>query len=637
MTSSRPASELASQLPESLALLGQGLFERIVESTVDLVTVVDQSGCFLYVNGAAERAYGISPKQCIGRSAMDFVLAEDRERTELALADGLQDPNGAMFSFENRQVGGSDGVRTYQWTITRHDAEAGAVFMSIARDVTEARESDLALQTNEARLRAVLSGMLDAVITIDPYGTVQDVSNSVEELFGYEPQELIGQNISIVMPEPYRSDHEGYLAKYRTTGETWILNTTREFPVVRKNGSLFDCELSVSRIDLPGGGDPVFCGAFRDVTQRKATELALQESERRFRAIFDQEFQFVGLLDPKGRILEVNKAALEATGTDRDDVVGRLFWDTPWWRHAPETQEALRQWIARAAEGEFVRSEIDFKNQTGELRTLDFSLKAVRGESNQITLIIPEGRDITGLKAAQRRETQMLKALATLGESAAILAHEIKNPITSVNVALRAVAKELGTDDREVLESLVERMQKLERKLRGTLSFAKPLDLNIERTNARQLLEAAADMLRDEAEARQIAISIEASASPPEMDIDVVRLEEVFTNLVRNAIDAIDASGRIELRAGRSDGHVEFTIDDSGSGIPDRMLGTLFQPFTTAKDEGTGLGLALCRKVIEAHGGTIGAGESPLGGARFTVHIPEVHRRPASTTEACNP
>ena len=96
-------------------------------------------------------------------------------------------------------------------------------------------------------------------------GVVQEVSDSVEEMFGWKPEELRGQNVKVLMPEPHHSAHDEYLAKFRRTGETWILNTTREFEVRRKNGTHIVCELSVARIDVPGKEEPLFCGNFRDV------------------------------------------------------------------------------------------------------------------------------------------------------------------------------------------------------------------------------------------------------------------------------------------------------------------------------------------------------------------------------------
>ena len=478
-----------------------------------------------------------------------------------------------------------------------------------------------AVPDGEARYRALLAGMLDPVVTIDMHGIVQDASDSVERVFGYRPDELVGQNINILMPEPHRSSHDSYLAKYRETGETWILNTTREFDIVCKDGSIRGCELSVSRVDLPGEASPAFCGSFRDISDRRRAQDAQRESELRLRAIFDQEFQFVGLLDPDGTVLEVNRAALEAAGLEYDEAVGLPFWQSRWWGDAQEERDRCRQAVQRARTGEFVRYQARFQARGGE-RTIDFSLKPVRDESGEVILLIPEGRDITDLQRAQDRETAMLRSLATIGESAAVLAHEIKNPITAINIALRAVADQLGEDHAAVLEDLASRMRNLESIMRRTLSFAKPLDLR--RTNADliRLVRSCVQLLAAECGARRVSIVFEEPRDPLSYELDEALMEEVIVNLIKNAIEAVEDGGRILVRIQSDDSGVTISVADSGPGLSASARDSLFRPFSTSKQAGTGLGLAICKKIVEAHGGIIDANaRCALGGAEFFVRL----------------
>src|SRR5690606_20753278 len=114
------------------------------------------------------------------------------------------------------------------------------------------------------------------IITIDAYGIIQSASDSVQRVFGWAPQELLGRNVTVLMPEPHRSAHDGYLANYRRTGQTNILGRTRELEAVRKNGERFPIELSVSRVDPPDGGLPLFIGIIRDTSERKRIERELR-------------------------------------------------------------------------------------------------------------------------------------------------------------------------------------------------------------------------------------------------------------------------------------------------------------------------------------------------------------------------
>ncbi|GJM23058.1 MAG: hypothetical protein DHS20C15_29730 [Planctomycetota bacterium] len=341
---------------------------------------------------------------------------------------------------------------------------------------------------------SLLDGMLDPVVAIDEYGKILMASRSVTKVFGYAPEELVGQNVRVLMPEPHHSAHDGYLQNYQRTGETHILNRTRDFEIVRKDGSVAEIELSVARVDLPDDAEPLFVGSFRDITERK-----------------------------------------------------RL----------------------------------------------------------------------------QRAETSMLRALASLGRSAAVLAHEIKNPITSVNLALRAVADQLGADHEEVLTDLVERMQRLEKQLRESLSFAKPLELALARCRVSDLfsdvdVELQPMLQRD-------GVELELRVEPRDLTLrgDALRLEEVLTNLVHNAAEALVDGGRARLSACADGDDIVLQVDDDGPGVPPALSESIFDPFVSDKQRGTGLGLSISRRIIEAHGGTLQLMRNgELGGASFRIELP---------------
>ena len=496
-----------------------------------------------------------------------------------------------------------------QAEVERLESEAGA-----------RRGMALDLQRADAQARALFASLLDPTIVIDASGIIQAASDSVQRVFKYAPAELIGQNVTVLAPEPHRSAHDRYLETYLRTGSTNILGRTREFSVVCKDGSAVACELSVARADSPGG--PYFVGSFRDVSDKKRAEESLRASEERLRALFDGTFQFMGLLAPDGTLLEANRTACESVGVERADVLGQPFWATPWWSHSAEMQESIRSAVQRASAGEFVRFEVVQHTREG-LLDVDFSLMPVRGGDGRVAFLIPEGRDISALKAAQRAETAVLRALASIGESAAVFAHEIKNPITGVNVALRAVADQLGEDHKAVLEDLVARMRRLEQLMRGTLSFARPLELRRAPLDAQELIEETIAHLRSQIAKAGSEVTASQTAERIELDGDAQRLEEVLANLISNALEAVGSGARVELCARRSDdGGVTITVDDAGPGIPEEKRESIFKPFVTTKPRGTGLGLAICRKIVEEHGGTITAERSPAGGARFVLRFP---------------
>ncbi len=607
---------------------GSPLQDQLLAATRDVLIAIGGDGYITHANAAASAVFGLPVSQVCGKNMLEIVTADERKRCRKAMDNWLAGSQRDALVFECHLAHADGSTRNALWRLTpASESASGAQYVACARDITALREAERQASEREVRMVSLVAGMLDAVITIDLNGIIQFASDSAVNFFGYTPEEMVGENIKIIMPEPYRSEHDDYLERYRETGESWILNTTREFQAVRKSGARFWIELSVSRIDMPGQAEPLICGTIRDSTARRHAEDALKDSENRLRAIFDQEFQLVGLLDPSGRVLEVNRTAVKRARTSRHELLGLPFWETPWWNMDSSLQIRLKGWIRRAARGEFIREETTHVDEGGNERVVDFSLKPILNEQGDVILLLPEGRDITELKRAQTRETQMLKALAAIGESSSLLAHEIKNPITSINLALRSMVNKLGVDERSVLEDLVTRMQRLEHTMRRTLSFAKPLELDAKCHDVLPLVLEAVDSMQPDAEGRGVEIEVKVDQACPPVRVDSGLIEEALCNLVANSLQAVDEGGAIELSAlSLSSDWVEVVVQDDGPGIPQSLLPTLFRPFVTTKEDGTGLGLALVKKIAEEHGGRVDVEtHGPLGGACFRIKLP-IHK-----------
>jgi signal transduction histidine kinase len=222
---------------------------------------------------------------------------------------------------------------------------------------------------------------------------------------------------------------------------------------------------------------------------------------------------------------------------------------------------------------------------------------------------------------ARQMEMQLLKNLAALGESASVRTHEIRTPITSLRHALRAVGEKLGVEDRVLVEEFVGNLHRIERMLGQTLSFAKPL------LPQRQIVVVADLVARVTKEVASLpgfaGMSVESHMEPGSTaNVDPQLFGEVLTNLLRNAAEACNGKGHVELRCAPHGDGIRVEIADDGPGVPAHLREEIFRPFRSSKDYGTGIGLAFCRKVVEAHGGTIVLVERPGVGACFQVDIP---------------
>ncbi len=211
----------------------------------------------------------------------------------------------------------------------------------------------------------------------------------------------------------------------------------------------------------------------------------------------------------------------------------------------------------------------------------------------------------------QLREEALRRTIESLGDSVSILAHEIKNPKTAVHLALCAVASRLGEDEKAVLEDLVARLDRLELRLRRALNLTGALEVASDRCDAAELLGAVANGVSGAA--------VDVAPGCPEVAGDAALLTEALGALVDNAARA----GSVKVRAGAGGaGRVRLEVDDDGPGIPEALKDTAFQPFFTTDDERSGLGLAIAKRIVEAHGGTIGLGDAPGGGTRAWVELP---------------
>ncbi len=625
MSSARhePANERPKRVPRRRALaaravpVASGGASDSVEEMDDLLWFTDSSLCITWMNSAALRFLQRPLAECLGREILE--LLPRGERADCASSSHANAGYTARLRLTNAEGNARDvWFRVHPVTLgkAKRGAPAPRGFLCTAR-APSGRSGE------EVRLRAIVDAMLDPMVSIDAMGTILATNPAVERVLGYEPSELLGENVKVLMPEPHRSQHDEYLASYRRTGNTWILGRTRDFEVVRKDGTLIVCALSVARAEGGSGSGPVFTGTFRDVTERRIAERQLRESELRFHALFDHSFEYLGLLAPTGHVIEANATALAAAGLEREEVVGQLFWETRWWAHSAELQERVRDAVLAAARGEFVRFEAAHPAKDGSILEMDFSIKPVRDSRGEIVMLLPEGRNISEIKRAQRSETAMLRALATVGESAALLAHEIKNPVTAVNLALRAVADQLGEDHQEVLGDLVTRMQRLEQMMRRTLSFAKPLEIDRAFVDGRRMLEDCVNHQRALIERAGARLELAITGTAPVLWVDPRLVEEVLSNLIANAIEAHPGSPRIQLGLAREDENTALlTVEDDGPGIPESIRTTLFKPFVTTKEKGNGFGLAICKKIAEEHGGSIRVTTSSLGGARFEIRLP---------------
>ncbi|MCR9247814.1 MAG: response regulator [bacterium] len=230
--------------------------------------------------------------------------------------------------------------------------------------------------------------------------------------------------------------------------------------------------------------------------------------------------------------------------------------------------------------------------------------------------------------SARRSEIEILRNLARLGESASVLSHEIRTPVTSLRHALRAVGDKLGVDDKVLVEELLVNLQKIERILGKSLSLVRPLAVEARPMPLAKLVRESARAVTalDGMDGLSIEVGIEDDL---EVEVDPTLFGEVLVNLLRNAAEACGGTGHIEIAASAHPSGWFLEITDDGPGVPGHLREEIFQPFRSFKEHGTGIGLALSRKVVESHGGEISLIDKPGFGACFRITMSDDSDAPA--------
>ncbi len=360
----------------------------------------------------------------------------------------------------------------------------------------------------EAHLRSILDTVPDAMIVIDEAGAMQSFSTAAERLFGYSASEALGRNVKMLMPNPYRQSHDGYLGRYLTTGERRIIGVGRVVVGERKDGSTFPMELAVG--EMKSGAQRFFTGFIRDLSERQQTEARLQELQS---------------------------------------------------------------------------------------------------------------------------ELVHISRLTAMGEMASALAHELNQPLSAIANYLkgsqRLIADHSDAQSMRVKEALDKATSQALRAgeiIRRLRDFVARGDSEMQEENLTKLVEEASALALVGAKQHGVRVRFDLDLNADRVYADKIQVQQVFLNLMRNAIEAMTDAGsprrELIIKSKRvSDNMVKVDVIDTGPGIAPEVAAQLFQPFVTTKSQGMGVGLSISRTIIEAHGGELTVGPNAGGGSVFRLTL----------------
>lgn len=497
------------------------------------------------------------------------------------------------------------------------------------------REANDKLRESEERVRLMVDGLRDhAIYMLDPKGHVLSWNAGVEHLKGYTSDQVVGRHFGMFFTPKDREaqEPEALLSAARRHGTAQATGTR-----IRADGTTFLAHVTLSALHNADGSVRGFSKITRDITERNRIEAERDASEARLRAIVATAIDAVIVIDEEGTIHSANPAAERIFGYGAAELVGEnirvLMPANIASAHDGYLAAYKRTGVAKILG---VGSEVTGQREDGVQVPLEASITEWRDLEGRrfFTGIL---RDVTERKAAEARLAQAnadlvaVSRLSAMGAMASTLAHELNQPLTSIvnymAAAKRRLARTSNADNllvEVIAETAAEALHAGEiirriRKFTATGEVTrKPEDLG-------RIIAAACAAVASRAADQRVTIKREAPLNLVSVDVDAVQIEQVLVNLLRNALDAMKdvPSGALDVGWEADGPEVAVHVADTGPGLSPEAFQGLFQPFRSKKDEGMGLGLPLCRTIVEAHGGRIWADQPVIGqGAVFRLTLP---------------
>ena len=508
------------------------------------------------------------------------------------------------------------------------------------------KETIVSLFKSEGRLHTLLDSTVDGIITIDEYGTVESYNPACEKIFGYSAAEVIGENIKMLMPAPYRAEHDGYLHNYHRTKEKKIIGTGREVRGRRKDGSTFPLGLSVSQVKVDG--HQLFSGIVRDITKRKKADaeregiieklarsnIELDAKEAELAAILNSTVDGIITIDDHGTVESYNPACERIFGYSPAEVIGqnvKMLMPAPYRAEHDGYLDNYHRTHEKKIIG--IGREVRGRRKDGSTFPLDLSVSQVKVHGHQLFSGIV--RDITKRKQAETEREHFIQKLARsnkeLDDFAYVASHDLKAPLRVIDNASRWLEEDLGTDlneeIRENLDLLRNRVLRMERLLDDLLEYSRIG----RRTGSDPVQHMSGDKLIQEALLLTNipeGFTVEVGEGFSGIELTLMPLKQIFANLINNAIKHHDQpNGKITLSVKEVQDKFSFSVKDDGPGIDPKFHAKVFKMFTTLQPrdrvEGSGMGLAMIQKHLEYRGEEITLESAAGQGSTFTFTWPK--------------
>ena len=638
-----------------------GSYNRsLIEASLDPFVTISPDGTITDVNAATAEVTGRSREELIGTDFSTYFTDPGRARAgyEAAFRTGsVRD-----YELEIRHTSGRLTSVIYNATVYRDEAGGVAGVFAAARDITERKKAE----QEWSRLAAIVDSSDDAIIGKTLDGTIVSWNSGAEKIYGYADTEIVGRHISVLVPPDQVDEIDGILARI------WDGNPVHHYETVRirKDGSPIQISLTLSPIRNRDGRVVGASTIARDITARKLAEEGVRRANEYNRSLIEASLDPLVTISADGMISDVNEATVRVTGVPREELIGTNF---SHYFTDPGRARAGHEAVFR--DGSVTDYELEIRHRVGQVIPVLYNATVYRDETGGVAGVFAAARDMTEQKRAEAAlrtaynelDDRVKERTADLVEANRQLEQEIAEHRATAD-QLRRKSEELARSNRELqqfayiashdlqepLRAISGFTELLERRYRGQIDERADRYINFiidgtdqmqqviqdllaysrvqtkahefDLIDANRALEQALCNLQVSIRERGARVTVEGPL--PEISADGIQLTQVFQNLIGNALkfQRPGATPEIRVSAVREGSDWAFSIADNGIGIDARHLDRIFMLFQRlhAKGdyEGTGIGLAICKRIVERHGGSIAVRSTPGAGSTFTFSIP---------------
>lgn len=601
-------------------LMSEEKYRMILNTAYDMILVFNTGDNRIhFYNPTVQNLLGYDDEDLKSMNIFDMLHPEDLQISKDVLQEGLDRGEGQALYRCRKKNGDYVWLEANGRVLAKQDDQYHVLL--VCRDVSERKAAIEALHASENRLRQISDTIQDAVFCLDCSGRIQYLSPSHQSLLGYHPSELLGQdNMGVVHPEDRKKAFE-YIQKV-INGQ---IPDRMEYRVRHADGYYLWMEVIGNAI-LDDNGD-ISGGVFanRDITAHKKTEQSLWQSEKNLRnqvdylqTLLDNMHELFFTYNRSYIVTYMNKKARELLGYSVEQVIGRPLSDfipSGSWK---VLRKNVSERLELGQEASYSQTVLTHDGQEILLR-----LKAAPlYENTKIVGGMVLGEDITETLRMEK-EMARLAQLHTVGEMAASIGHEIRNPMTTVHGFLQIMSYKADLKKYQPYFSLMlEEMDRANTIIAEFLSLAKNRMVNLEKHNLAQIIKTLSPLMVADALKSDQTIQLDLE-DVPDLMLDEKEVRQLILNLVRNALEASPVGGRVNISTYIYDQSVVLSVQDGGQGIPEEIRDKLGTPFLTTKEKGTGLGLAVCYSIVNRHNGKISFDTGPRGTV-FRVEFPQI-------------